>query len=219
MTTNTIARSLPTNTPKPATSSHQRRSSAAASTNGMRQPPRNSIVPTAPMTAMLTHSTSGNSEKRNPEYSGFRFSLFPLVEWVNIAVIGAVGTMLFLGGWRIPFVDAAALDRRWWLDVAGFGVFVGKDLAIVFVVIWIRWTLPRFRVDQMMNLCWKYFIPFSFVCFVGELAWYWLVPGLGQRIVSVATFAVFGVGFGGWFGSRVRYNARRYHDLVLNDAL
>jgi NADH-quinone oxidoreductase subunit H len=155
----------------------------------------------------------------NTEYSGFRFSLFPLVEWVNIAVIGAVGTMLFLGGWRIPFVDAATLDRRWWIDLAGFAVFIGKDLAIVFVVIWIRWTLPRFRVDQMMNLCWKYFIPFSFVCFIGELAWVWLVPSLGQTIVGVAMFAIFGVGFGGWFVSRVRYNARRYQDLVLNDAL
>ena len=47
----------------------------------------------------------------NTEYSGFRFSLFPLVEWVNIFVIGAVGTMLFLGGWRIPFVVAGAARR------------------------------------------------------------------------------------------------------------
>ncbi|MDB4969192.1 MAG: ndhA [Myxococcales bacterium] len=155
----------------------------------------------------------------NTEYSGFRFSLFPLVEWVNIAVIGAVGTMLFLGGWRIPLVDAALLERHWWIDLAGFALFIAKDLSIVFVVIWIRWTLPRFRVDQMMNLCWKYFIPFAFICFVGELAWLWLVPPLAQTIVSIAGFAIFGVGFGGWFLSRVRYNARRYQDLVLNDAL
>lgn len=153
------------------------------------------------------------------EYSGFRFSLFPLVEWVNIAVIGAVGTMLFLGGWRLPLVGTAALERHGWLDALGFVVFAGKVIAIVFVVIWIRWTLPRFRVDQMMNLCWKYFIPFSFVCFVGELAWLWLVPPLGQTVVAVALFAVCGVGFGAWFAGRVRHNARRYRDLVLNDAL
>jgi len=155
----------------------------------------------------------------NTEYSGFRFSLFPLVEWVNVAVIGAIGTMLFLGGWRAPFVSGALLDRYWWLDLVGFAVFALKDMAMVFLIIWIRWTLPRFRVDQMMNLCWKYFIPFSFVCFVGELAWVWLMPPMAQTIVRVAMFAVFGIGFGGWFASRVRYNARRYQDLVLNDAL
>ena len=155
----------------------------------------------------------------NTEYSGFRFSLFPLVEWVNIAVIGAAGTLLFLGGWRLPFVDAELIDAHPWLDACGFVAFVAKDLAIVFVVIWIRWTLPRFRVDQMMSLCWKYFIPFSFVCFVGELLWVWLVPSLAGRIVAGALFAIFGVGFGAWFVARVRDNARRYRDLVLNDAL
>jgi len=155
----------------------------------------------------------------NTEYSGFRFSLFPLVEWVNIAVLGAVGTLLFLGGWRLPFVGAALIDAHPWLDALGFVAFVGKDLAIVFVVIWIRWTLPRFRVDQMMALCWRYFIPFSFVCFVGELGWVWLMPSLPARIVAGAMFAIFGVGCGAWFAARVRDNARRYRDLVLNDAL
>jgi NADH-quinone oxidoreductase subunit H len=155
----------------------------------------------------------------NTEYSGFRFSLFPLVEWVNVAVIGAVGTMLFLGGWRLPFVSAPTLEAHPWLDALGFFTFLLKDIGFVFVIIWIRWTLPRFRVDQMMNLCWKYFIPFSFVCFVGEMAYVWLVPQLVQTIVRIAMFALFGIGFGGWFLSRVRDNRRRYPDLVLNDAL
>jgi NADH-quinone oxidoreductase subunit H len=155
----------------------------------------------------------------NTEYSGFRFSLFPLVEWVNLAVIGAVGAMLFLGGWRLPLVSDALLDRHGWVDLAGFALFVAKDVAIIFVIIWIRWTLPRFRVDQMMSLCWKYFIPFSLVCFVGELLWVWLVPSLAQAIVPAALFAVIGLGGGAWFAGRVRDNARRYQDLVLNDAL
>jgi hypothetical protein len=71
----------------------------------------------------------------------------------------------------------------------------------------------------MMNLCWKYFIPFSFVCFVGELAWVWLMPALAARAIAVAQFALFGVGFSAWFAGRVRDNGRRYQDLVLNDAL
>jgi NADH-quinone oxidoreductase subunit H len=155
----------------------------------------------------------------NTEYSGFRFSLFPLVEWVNIAVIGAVGTLLFLGGWRLPLVSDATLAAHPWLDAVGFVVFALKDVAIVFVVIWIRWTLPRFRVDQMMSLCWTYFIPFAFACFVGELLWVWLVPALAARIAAGVLFAVFGVGLSAWFLGRVRDNARRYQDLALNDAL
>src|SRR5262249_46876471 len=110
----------------------------------------------------------------NTEYSGFRFSLFPMVEWVNLFIIGAVATMLFLGGWKLPFVTPAMMEKYFLLDVLGLLVFMAKDIFIIFVIIWIRWTLPRFRVDQMMNLCWKYFIPFSFVGFVGILAYAWL---------------------------------------------
>lgn len=155
----------------------------------------------------------------NTEYSGFRFSLFPLVEWVNVAVIGAVGTMLFLGGWRVPFVSQALIEQHRVLDLVGFATFLVKDVAIVFVIIWIRWTLPRFRVDQMMNLCWKYFIPFSFVCFLGELGCVWLLAPLAQQILKIVMFVVFGLGFGSWFIGRVRSNSRGYSDLVLNDAL
>jgi NADH:ubiquinone oxidoreductase subunit H len=155
----------------------------------------------------------------NTEYSGFRFSLFPMVEWVNLFIIGAVATMLFLGGWRLPLVTTAMLEQHPWLDALGFLVFLVKDIAIIFVIIWVRWTLPRFRVDQMMNLCWKYFIPISFVGFVGVLAWAWLVPPILARIVSVLMFAVLGLGFAAWFGGRVLYNRRKYSDLVINDAL
>jgi NADH-quinone oxidoreductase subunit H len=155
----------------------------------------------------------------NTEYSGFRFALFPLVEWVNLFVIGAVASMLFLGGWKVPFVSQAMIEKRWWLDMVGFGLFLLKDIAIIFIIIWIRWTLPRFRVDQMMNLCWKYFIPASFVGFVGVLAWAWAVPYAVQQATKYVMFAVFGVLFTGWFVGRVLYNRRHYQDLVLNDAL
>jgi NADH:ubiquinone oxidoreductase subunit H len=155
----------------------------------------------------------------NTEYSGFRFALFPLVEWVNLFIIGAVTTMLFLGGWRIPHVSTATMEAHWWLDLVGMGIFLAKDIFIIFVIIWIRWTLPRFRVDQMMNLCWKYFIPISFAMFVSVLAWAWLTPSWLDTGMRWAMFAVFGVGLGGWFFSRVMYNSRRYSDLVINDAL
>jgi NADH:ubiquinone oxidoreductase subunit H len=155
----------------------------------------------------------------NTEYSGFRFALFPLVEWVNLFVIGAVAAMLFLGGWKVPLATNEMMEQHWWLDAAGFVIFLVKDIAIIFVIIWIRWTLPRFRVDQMMNLCWKYFIPASFVGFVGVLAWAWIMPPIAVTITKWAMFLVFGLGLGGWFLSRVMYNRSKYSDLVLNDAL
>ena len=155
----------------------------------------------------------------NTEYSGFRFSLFPLVEWVNLFVIGAVAAMLFCGGWRIPLLDMAKQDASAWLQLAGFGVFLAKIIFFVFVIIWIRWTLPRFRVDQMMNLCWKFFIPISFACFVGVLAFVWLVPPGAQMIVHYLTFAVGGLIPAYLFIRRVQYNRSRYQELKLNPLL
>jgi NADH-quinone oxidoreductase subunit H len=153
------------------------------------------------------------------EYSGFRFSLYPLVEWVNLAVIGAVGTALFLGGWRVPFVTPEMMATSWPWDLLGFFVFALKDVAMIFLIIWIRWTLPRFRVDQMMSLCWRYAVPWSMACLLGTLGWVWLVPAGVDRVARLALFALVGVGGGAWFALRVRANARAYRDLVLNDQL
>jgi NADH-quinone oxidoreductase subunit H len=153
------------------------------------------------------------------EYSGFRFSLYPLVEWVNLAVIGAVGTVLFLGGWRVPFVPPEMMATSWLWDLLGFFVFALKDVAMIFLIIWIRWTLPRFRVDQMMSLCWRYAVPWSMACLLGTLGWVWLVPAGVDRVARLALFALVGVGGGAWFALRVRANARAYRDLVLNDQL
>jgi len=103
----------------------------------------------------------------NTEYSGMRFAYFFLAEWGNLWVMSAVLTTLFLGGWQVPFLDSKL--RMWeaagsvpgWFYVASAGVFVAKVLALVNVVIWIRWTFPRIRVDQMMSLCWKYLVPIA----------------------------------------------------------
>jgi len=110
------------------------------------------------------------------EYSGFRFALFFMVEFGNIWVMCALATTLFLGGWQIPGVSAAAIDAMdgpaWWgMQLLSMVVFAVKTLLLVNVVIWLRWTLPRIRVDQMMSLCWKYLVPAGFVCLVFTLFW------------------------------------------------
>jgi NADH-quinone oxidoreductase subunit H len=117
------------------------------------------------------------------EYSAFRFAIYFLVEFGNVWVMSAISVTLFFGGWHVPFVDPGLYAElrgapgtmpglAWWgLQAASMLVFVVKTLIMLNVVVWIRWTLPRIRVDQMMTLCWKYLVPFAFVCFIATLLW------------------------------------------------
>jgi NADH-quinone oxidoreductase subunit H len=102
------------------------------------------------------------------EYSGMRNLLFFMAEWGNLYVIGAVVTTLFLGGWNIPW----ALDGSPVLRTAlQFGTFFLKSYFWVCIAVWLRWTLPRVRVDQMMVMCWKYLVPLSLLNFLGTAGW------------------------------------------------
>lgn len=103
----------------------------------------------------------------NTEYSGMRFLLFFFAEWGNLFIIGAVATVAFLGGWKVPFMASGGWIQAP-LEVLSFLV---KSFAWVFVLIWVRWTLPRLRVDQLMALCWKYLIPISLVNLTGAAIW------------------------------------------------
>jgi NADH-quinone oxidoreductase subunit H len=112
------------------------------------------------------------------EYSGMRFVFFYFEEWANIYLIAAVGTTLFLGGWQIPpSVHAWAMTKGMVLPhVLEFLTFFLKAMVLVFIVIQIRWTLPRIRVDQLMTLCWKYLTPIGFVSAFGVAAWMVIFP-------------------------------------------
>jgi NADH-quinone oxidoreductase subunit H len=114
-----------------------------------------------------------------------RFLFFFFAEWGNLYVIGAVATTLFLGGWQVPplpiFENSPVL-----LGVAQFVTFFLKAYMWVFVAMWVRATLPRVRVDQLMALCWKYMVPLSFMCLLGTIG-FMFVPADVQRIVSAIT--------------------------------
>jgi len=93
------------------------------------------------------------------EYSGMRFALFYLAEYINMIVICTVMTTLFFGGWLRPFPNVAALG---FLDyVPGWIWFIVKSFVIFYVFMWIRATLPRYRYDQLMRLGWKVLIPLA----------------------------------------------------------
>ena len=91
------------------------------------------------------------------EYSGMRFALFFLAEYANMIVVSAVATTLFLGGWLRPFPNVAALAALGF--VPGWLWFFAKTFAFLYLFIWIRATLPRYRYDQLMRLGWKVLIP------------------------------------------------------------
>ena len=93
------------------------------------------------------------------EYSGLRFAYFFLAEYANVFVVSGICVTLFMGGWTSPIPGVQLLP--------GFIWFLVKVFALVFMMMWIRWTVPRVRVDQLMSVCWKYFLPISFVNIIG----------------------------------------------------
>ncbi|MES1172441.1 MAG: NADH-quinone oxidoreductase subunit NuoH [Bacteroidota bacterium] len=145
------------------------------------------------------------------EYSGFRWSIFQLGEWTNIYVVGGITATVFLGGWNVPLVppDAVAGSALW--QGLSLGVMLAKVVVLSFVIIWIRWTLPRFRLDQLMNLCWKWLLPASFAAFVASAAWAWATADAPRidRLARWATFLVGGVGVGAAFLGRLLRTFRR----------
>lgn len=121
----------------------------------------------------------------NTEFSGMRFGMYALAEFVDVFVMAAMVTTLFLGGWQIPFLN---IDQLWILPtgliaIVHLTVFMVKTLAIVFVVMWLRWTLPRLRVDQLMGLCWKGLTPLALINVLGTAVWLWVFNG--QSLIQV----------------------------------
>ena len=86
----------------------------------------------------------------NIEYSGMKFAMFFLAEFLNLFLVSAIATTLFLGGWQGPFLPS-------WLW------FILKTTFVIFVIIWFKWTYPRLRVDQLMEFCWKVLLPLAFL--------------------------------------------------------
>lgn len=156
----------------------------------------------------------------NTEYSGFRFAAYFLAEFANTWIAAAIGVTVFLGGWQIPFVSVATLDAATGWRAAGFevlslAIFVAKVLALVFVIIQLRWTLPRVRVDQMMTVCWKYLVPAVFVCTFLILGWMLILPWESPIALAVRVImSLSGAGILVAYISRVRYNIRASGDQV-----
>ena len=171
------------------------------------------------------------------EYSGMRFGLFFLAEYMSVFGVSCLGTALFLGGGSIvpfpPFSEFPVIIHGskpfsfLLVNAILFSVFLAKVSGFIFLMFWVRATLPRMRVDRLMNFAWKFLVPLSIVNIVIAAIWYELVlrpglpfatltvPGIGYRIPNgVVNWAVgwavtgpivlFLVWFVIWFNRRVR---------------
>ena len=97
------------------------------------------------------------------EYSGMKFALFFLAEYVNVFIVCAIGATLFLGGW-MPFHIGNWEGFNHVMDYIPSSIwFFGKTFFLIFLIMWFRWTFPRLRIDQLLNLEWKYLLPISMV--------------------------------------------------------
>jgi NADH-quinone oxidoreductase subunit H len=94
------------------------------------------------------------------EYSSMKFAGFFLAEYANMFIASALIVTLYLGGWQIPYIDKFGLSQTL-VIILQFGAFMLKATFLMFVFIWVRWTIPRFRYDQLMNLGWKVMFPLS----------------------------------------------------------
>jgi NADH-quinone oxidoreductase subunit H len=136
------------------------------------------------------------------EYSGFRWLVIFMAEYGSMFAVSGIACIMFLGGWStgLPYELTTLLGGEAYLNLGFIGVILGnvinvivfmfKGWVLVFVMMWVRWTLPRLRIDQVMMLCLKYLIPISCVLLIGVSAWTLFVPGDIQRYIGYAICGV-----------------------------
>ena len=110
------------------------------------------------------------------EYSGFKFALFFLGEYIGMFAVSGMAITLFLGGWHAPFEFLDGVPSYFW--------FFGKLLALISLFIWVRGTLPRLRMDQLMNFAWKFMLPLSLVNILAAGVWHFMEAGIVRWLVG-----------------------------------
>src|SRR5438046_1736526 len=116
------------------------------------------------------------------EYSGFKYATFFMAEYIGMFAISGLGVTLFPGGWHAPVPALEFIPSYVW--------FFLKLSALLFVYIWLRGTLPRTRVDQIMNFAWKFILPMSFSCVIAAAVWHYAGRGLRGWLWSLVVIAI-----------------------------
>lgn len=112
------------------------------------------------------------------EYSGIKFALFFLAEYMNMFIVAAIATTVFLGGWMPLHVYGWDGFNKVMDFIPPFVWFIGKAFGVIFLMMWLKWTFPRLRIDQLLTLEWKYLLPINIfnlllMAFVVLVGWHW----------------------------------------------
>ncbi len=116
------------------------------------------------------------------EYSGFKYATFFMAEYLGMFAVSGLGITLFLGGWHAPVRALEFVPSYIW--------FFAKLSALLFVYVWVRGTLPRIRVDQMMNFAWKFMLPMAFSCIIAAAVWHYAGRGARGWLWSLFVIAI-----------------------------
>src|SRR5712691_11214909 len=116
------------------------------------------------------------------EYSGFKYATFFMAEYIGMFAISGLAVTLFLGGWHAPVRVLQFIPSYIW--------FFAKLSALLFVYIWLRGTLPRTRIDHIMNFAWKFMLPMAFTCILAAAVWHYTGRGLAGWLWSLAVIAI-----------------------------
>jgi NADH-quinone oxidoreductase subunit H len=136
------------------------------------------------------------------EYSGFKFALFFLGEYLGMFAISGVAITLFLGGWAAPFSFLTFVPSYLW--------FFAKLLVLIAGFIWVRGTLPRLRMDQLMDFAWRFMLPMALINIVNAGIWRFLGPGLLRWVVCTALVLAPYFGLNHWLGPGKKLEKRTY---------
>jgi NADH-quinone oxidoreductase subunit H len=136
------------------------------------------------------------------EYSGFKYATFFLAEYFGMFAVSGLAVTLFLGGWHAPVAVLGFIPTYLW--------FFLKLSALLFVYIWVRGTLPRTRVDQIMNFAWKFMLPMAFTCIIAAAVWHYQGRGLGGWLWSLAVIAIVYVALSRLLETKKKFAPRTY---------
>jgi NADH-quinone oxidoreductase subunit H len=136
------------------------------------------------------------------EYSGFKYATFFMAEYFGMFAVSGLAVTLFLGGWHAPIA---------WLEIVPSYIwFFAKLAALLFVFIWIRGTLPRTRIDQVMGFAWKFVLPMAFTCILAAAVWHYQAHGWAGWLSSFAVVAVVYLGLSRLLDTRRKFATRTY---------
>src|SRR6266536_1075332 len=136
------------------------------------------------------------------EYSGFKYATFFMAEYFGMFAISGLAVTLFLGGWHSPIAALNFIPSYFW--------FFLKLSALLFVYIWVRGTLPRTRVDQIMNFAWKFMLPMAFTLIVAAAVWHYQGRGVAGWLWSLAVIALVYLALSRLLDTRKKFAPRTY---------